>query len=383
MNSVTESAPTGLVLVGILLMGPDLTRLELTRLELTVLELTGLELTEPELTMWVPMGPVPTRPELTGPELTAPELMVLDLTVLELKALEFRALELTELELTGLELTRPELILPPLVFPLLLLARVLDGVDGSDCGGFRSKENVGSLWMGGRGTAGGSSSSGSDGEPLIFSGAGWAVWITRTILPPPGARSGAGLLDGGSQAEATEFSLATGATVTLFVSTLGSSVFLRGYCLGASTEGTSGLPVSGRGTFALRESAHEDSAGVLSFRETSNRDVSVRGGTSIRTDGRAALLTGGPPCVGAGGSLRCGRVQLRPSAILLLSGTRLASVTGVAIFSRVARIWRVVLLSPTVAPPGFTPRAMTGTVGICDVANIRNLFWAAAPPYVV
>lgn len=407
MNSVTESAPTGLVLVGILLvgmllMGPDLTRLEVTRLELTVLELTGLELTGPELTMLVPMGPVPTRPELTGPELTAPELMALDLTVLdmtvlglkaqefttleltgiELKALEFRALELTELEVTGLELTRPELILPPLVFPLLLLARVVDGVAGSDCGGLRLKENVGSLWMGGRGTAGGSSSSGSDGEPLIFSGAGWAVWITRTILPPPGARSGADLLDGGSQAEATEFGLATGATVTL-VSTLGSSVFLRGYCLAGSTEGTSGLPVSGRDTFALRESAHEDSAAVLSFRETSNRDISVRGGTTVRIDGLAALLIGGPPCVGAGGSLRCGRVQLRPSAILLLSGTRLASVTGVAIFSRVARIWRVVLLSPTVAPPGFTPRAMTGTVGVCDVANIRSLFWAAAPPYVV
>lgn len=275
MNSVTESAPTGLVLVGILLvgmllMGPDLTRLEVTRLELTVLELTGLELTGLEL----------TGPELTAPELVALDLTVLDLTVLglkalefttleltgiELKALEFRALELTELEVTGLELTRPELILPPLVFPLLLPARVVDGVAGSDCGGLRLKENVGSLWMGGRGTAGGSSSSGSDGEPLIFSGAGWAVWITRTILPPPGARSEAGLLDGGSQAEATEFGLATGATITLLVSTLGSSVFLRGYCLAASTEGTSGLPVSGRGTFALRESAHEDSAAVLSF----------------------------------------------------------------------------------------------------------------------
>lgn len=202
-------------------------------------------------------------------------------------------------------------------------------------------------------------------------------------MPPPGARSASGLLDGGAHAEATEFGLAAGTAVMLLVSTLGASVLLGGYCLGASTKGTSGLPVSARGTFALRESAHEDSTVMLSFLETSSRDASVRYGTTVRTDGLAAPLIGGPPCVGAGGSLWWGRVHVRPPAVLFLRGTRLASVTGVAIFSRVARIWRVVLLSPTAAPPGFTLRAMTGTVGDCDVANIRSLFWAAAPPYVV
>lgn len=381
------------MLVGILLIGPDLTRLELTRLELIGLELTWLELTR-----LVPEKPVFTMPELTDPEMMVPELVGPELTALELKALELtalgltalgptalglKALEFTVLELIGLELTRPELILPPLVLPLLLLVIVVGVVTGCVCGGLRLKENLGSFWMGGRGTGGGSSSSDSNGGPLIFSGAGWAEWITRTIFPPPAARSDADLLHGGSQAEATEFGLTVGATVTLLVSTLGASVSLRGYCLGASTEGTSGLPVSVRSTFVLRESAHEDSAAALSFRATSSREASVRGGTIVRTDGLAALLTGGPPCVGAGGSLWCRRVQVRPSAILLLSGTRLASVTGVAIFSREAKIWRVVLLSPTVAPPGFTPRATTGTVGVCDVANIRSLFWAAAPPYVV
>lgn len=81
---------------------------------------------------------------------------------------------LTLLELAGAELMGPELTLPLLIFPLVLvlLTRVND-VDS--CGGLRLKENVGRLWMGGRGTGGGSSSSGSGVGPLIFTGAGWAV----------------------------------------------------------------------------------------------------------------------------------------------------------------------------------------------------------------
>lgn len=83
---------------------------------------------------------------------------------------------LTLLELAGAELTGPELMLPLLIFPLVLvlLTRVKD-VDSCGCGGLRLKENVGRLWMGGRGTGGGSSSSGSGFGPLIFTGAGWAV----------------------------------------------------------------------------------------------------------------------------------------------------------------------------------------------------------------